>query len=110
ANHASPFGESVGVTHREDRPVPEACDYLLRRIPRGPADEQNVAPRGVFNSLKATDDEGPRSPVFPAHGGIEEVAERVAPQNPDDQRARGTPGSAALRHPSLSTRSEEHTS
>src|SRR5438093_2498787 len=86
ANHASPLRESVGVTHREDRPVLEAREYLLRPIPRGPTDEQDIAPRDVFDPLIAMDDEWPCSPMLPAYGGIEEVAERVASQNPDDQR------------------------
>src|SRR5712691_7321662 len=88
ANHASPFRESVGVTHREDRPVLEMREYLLRRIPPspGPTDEQNVAARDVFDALIALDDERPRAATFSPHGGIEEAAERVATQNPDDQR------------------------
>src|SRR5437762_10308844 len=60
-----------------------------------------VAPRDLVHSLIATDREGPRSPMFPAHGGIEEIAERVAAQNPDDQR-RLRVGNGF--------RSEEHTS
>src|SRR3989442_67601 len=86
ANHASPFSESVGVTHREDRPVLETREDLLGLISHRPADEQDVAPRDVVHSLIATDREWPRSPMFPAHGGIEEIAERAATQNPDDQR------------------------
>src|SRR5207245_11607657 len=49
-------------------------------------DEQDVAPRDVFHALIAMHDEGPRSPMLAAHGGIEKVAERVATQNPDDER------------------------
>src|SRR5882672_3865254 len=86
ANHPSPLRESVGVTHREDRPVLETRQYLLRLSPGGSIDEQDVAPRDVFHALIALDDEGPRAAPLPAHGGIEEVAERVATQNPDDQR------------------------
>src|SRR5712691_536161 len=86
ANHAPPFGEAVGVTHREDRPVLETREDLLRPIPHRPTDEQDVAPRDVFHSLKTLDLKWPCSPMFPAHGGIEEGAERVAPQNPDDHR------------------------
>src|SRR5882762_3653288 len=86
ANHASPFGEAVGVTHREDRPILETRQYLLRLSARGPIDEQDVAPRDVIHPLIATDGEGPRSPPLAAHRGIEEVAERILAQNPDDQR------------------------
>src|SRR5882762_7272261 len=86
ANHASPFRESVGVTHREDRPILETRQYLLRLSARGPIDEQDVAPRDVFHALIALDREGPRAASLPAHGGIEEVAEWVATENPDDQR------------------------
>src|SRR3989449_5565232 len=53
ANHAAPFGESVDVTHRQDRAVLEAREYLLRRISRGPTDEQDVAPRDVVHALIA---------------------------------------------------------
>src|SRR5207249_919404 len=86
ANHASPFDESFGVAHGEDRPVLETREYLLGSIPRGPTDEQDVAPRDVFHAFIALHSEGPRSATLPAHGGIEEVAERVASQKPDDQR------------------------
>src|SRR3989449_2375634 len=86
ANHASPFDESFGVAHGEDRPVLEARGDLLRPIPRGPTDEQDVAPRDVFDPLIAMDYEWPCSPMLPAYGGIEEIAERVTTQNPDDQR------------------------
>src|SRR6266550_3772148 len=86
ANHAPPFSESLGVTHREDRPVLEAREDLLRLISHRPTDEQDVAPRDIVHSLITTDREWPRSPMFPAHGGIEEIAERVGTQNSDDQR------------------------
>src|SRR2546421_6761017 len=86
ANHAAPFGESVGVAHREDRPILETREDVLRLIRHGPTDEQDVAPRDVFHALIAMHDEGPRSPMLAAHGGIEKVAERVATQNPDDER------------------------
>src|SRR2546426_10661353 len=86
ANHAAPFGESVGVAHREDRPILETREDVLRLIRHGPTDEQDVAPRDVFHALIATHDEGPRSATLSAHGGIEKVAERVATQNADDER------------------------
>src|SRR2546430_2424938 len=86
ANHAAPFGESVGVTHGEDRPVLEARENVLGSVSCGPADEEDVAPRDVVHALIAMDDERPRPATLPAHRGIEEVAERVAAQDPDDQR------------------------
>src|SRR5437870_2118047 len=86
ANHAAPFGESVGVAHREDRPILETREDIFRLIRHGPTDEQDVALRDVFHALIATHDEGPRSATLSAHGGIEKVAERVATQNPDDER------------------------
>src|SRR6266566_3751668 len=86
ANHAAPFGESVGVAHREDRPILETREDVFRLIRHGPTDEQDVAPRDVFHPLIAMDDEWPRSPTLSAHGGIEKVAERVATKNADDER------------------------
>src|SRR2546426_4223221 len=86
ANHAAPFGESVGVAHREDRPILETREDVFRLIRHGPTDEQDVAPRDVFHPLIALHDEGPRSPMLSTHGGIDKVAERVATQNPDDER------------------------
>src|SRR5213595_304968 len=86
ANHATPFGESVGVAHREDRPILETREDVLRLIRHGPTDEQDVAPRDVFHALIALHDEWPRSPTLSAHGGIEKITERVATQNPDDER------------------------
>src|SRR6266550_5523741 len=47
ANHAAAFGESVGVAHREDRPVLETREDVFRLIRHGPTDEQDVAPRDV---------------------------------------------------------------
>src|SRR6266853_193687 len=84
-DHAAPLGESVGVAHREDGPVLETRDDLLRRISRGLTDEQDVAPRDVVHPLITMDGEGPRSATLPADGGVEEVAERILAQNPDDQ-------------------------
>src|SRR2546421_420122 len=86
ANHAAPFGESVGVAHREDRPILETREDIFRLIRHGPTDEQDVAPRDVFHALIALHDEWPRSPTLSAHGGIEKITERVATQNPDDER------------------------
>src|SRR2546427_1543168 len=67
ANHAPPFGETVGGTHRENRSVLETRGYLLGPIPRGSTDEQDVAPRDVVHALIALDGEGPRSAMLPAH-------------------------------------------
>src|SRR2546422_2813459 len=86
ADHAAPLGESVGVAHRDDRPALETRQDLLRRVCRGPIDEQDGAPRDVLHPLIATDGEGPRPSTLPAHGGIEEVAERILAQDPDHQR------------------------
>ena len=69
-----------------DRPEEILARLKNRPIPRGPTDEQDVAPRDVFDPLIAMDYEWPCSPMLPAYGGIEEIAERVTTQNPDDQR------------------------
>src|SRR5881275_2256442 len=53
-----------------------------------PADrlKEDVALRDVVHSLIAMYEKRPRSATLPAHRGIEEVPERVAAQDPDDQR------------------------
>src|SRR2546430_1737503 len=68
------------------RSANRSTSLTLRRSSRGPTDEEDVAPRDVVHALIAMDREGPGSASLPAHGGVEEVAERVAPENPDDQR------------------------
>src|SRR6266699_1846764 len=47
ADHAASLGESIGVAHREDRPILETREDVFRLIRHGPTDEQDVAPRDV---------------------------------------------------------------
>src|SRR5882762_3766163 len=89
ANHASPFGESVDVADREDRPVLEARERLLQARPVGPADEQDVARLDLVHALVPADLEWVPSQALITHGLVQQTLERIIPQNADDHRRVG---------------------
>src|SRR3989442_66012 len=89
ANHAAALGESVGVTHREDRPVLEARQNALRSVPLGPTDEQDVARLDLIHAVVAPDLESPPSQALVTHGLVQNAPERIISKSADHERRVG---------------------
>src|SRR5256885_7924933 len=89
ANHAAALRESVGVTHREDRPVLEARQNALRSVSLGPTDEQDVAGLDLVHAVVAPDLESPPSQALITHRLVQDAPERIISENADHERRVG---------------------
>src|SRR3989475_12636758 len=81
ANHAAALRESVGVTHREDRPVLEARQNALRSVSLGPTDEQDVAGLDLVHAVGEPDLGSPPSQALTTHRLGQDAPERLISLN-----------------------------
>src|SRR3989454_5623226 len=84
ANHAAPFGEAVGVAHREDRPIFETREDVFRLIRHGPTDEQDVAGLDLVHALVSTHPEWAAPQTLIAHRLVQHAPEPILPEDAHD--------------------------
>src|SRR2546430_2366637 len=87
-HHAALIGEVGVVAHGEDGPIPKPAQDLAHAIASGLMDEQDVARFDFVDRLVAPDLKRPPPQLLPAHGLVEKLPERIAPENADDERRR----------------------
>src|SRR5690348_7815607 len=87
-HHAALIGEVGVVAYGEDGTILKPAQDLGHAIAIGLVDEQDVARCDFVDRLVAPDLKRPPPQLLPAHGLVEKLPERIAPENADDERRR----------------------